>query len=162
MCSEVSGAKGSARCEALPASASGPMIAFRLRRTAREIAIDEAVIVAGGFGFRDLEDFFVQRRQRAGRMGVAGIAGQRKGLAAAAAEIDFLELAALARLRHPSGAAIAVERLGVLPDPADRMVRAHVFEFQPGDALGGMAGQDLASGRDVEELPPPAAHALLR
>ena len=42
------------------------------------------------------------------------------------------------------------------------MVRAHGFEFKPGNALGGMAGQDLAGRRDVEELPAPAAHAFLR
>ena len=115
-----------------------------------------------GLAFGLLEDLLVHRRQRAGRIGVAGIAGQRKGLAAAAAEIDFPEFAALARLRHPAGAAIAVEGFGVLPDPGDRMVGAHRFEFEPGDAFGGMAGQDLAGGRDVEELPAPAAHAFLR
>ena len=42
------------------------------------------------------------------------------------------------------------------------MIRAHGFEFEPGDALGGVAGQHLAGGRDVEELPAPAAHAFLR
>ena len=42
------------------------------------------------------------------------------------------------------------------------MVGAHRFEFEPGDAFGGMAGQDLAGRRDVEELPAPAAHAFLR
>ena len=109
-----------------------------------------------------LEDLLMHRRQRAGRIGIAGIAGQRKGLAAAAAEIDFAELAALARLRHPAGAAIAVEGLGVLPDPGDRMIGAHRFEFEPGDALRGVAGQDLAGRRNVEELPAPAAHAFLR
>ena len=36
------------------------------------------------------------------------------------------------------------------------------FEFEPGDGLGGMAGQDLAGRRNVEELPAPAAHAFLR
>src|SRR5690242_5882743 len=124
-CSEVSGANGSSRLMDLPASASGAMLAFRLQRAAGEIAVEEAVLVRGGLALGGLEYLLVPRRQRAGRIGVAGIAGQRKGLAAAAAEIDLAELAAFARLGHPAGAAIAVEGLGVLPDPGDRMVRAH-------------------------------------
>src|SRR6185312_13494893 len=157
-CSEVSGEKGSARLTDLPASASGAMLAFRLQRAAGEIAIEEAVLVCGRLALGLLEDLLVHRRQRAGRVGIAGIAGQRKSLAAAAAKIDFLELAAPARLGHPAGAAIAVEGLGILPDPCDRMVGAHRFEFEPGDALGGVAGQHLPGRRDVEELPAPAAH----
>ena len=75
------------------------MFAVRLQRAAGKIAIDEAVVVGRRLGFRQLEDLLMQRRQRAGRVGIAGVAGQREGLAAAAAEIDFLELAA----RHGSG-----------------------------------------------------------
>src|SRR5690349_24372518 len=112
-CSDVSGANGSARLVDLPASASGAMLAFRLQRAAGEIAIEEAVLVRRGLALGLLEDLLMQRRQRAGGVGVAGIAGQRKGLASAAAEIDFLELAALAGLGHPPGAAIAVEGLGI-------------------------------------------------
>src|SRR6187399_2887519 len=96
-CSEVSGANGSARLDDFPASASGAMLAFRLQRAAGEIAIEETVVVGGSLGGGCFEDLLVHRRQRAGRIGIAGIAGQRKGLAAAAAEIDFLEFAALAR-----------------------------------------------------------------
>src|ERR1700692_606626 len=115
---EVSGANGSERLpEDLPASASGAMVVARLGPAPGEIAIEETVVVAGGFLFGQFEDLLMQWRQRAGRVGIAGIAGQREGLAAAAAEIDFLELAALARLRHPAGAAIAVESFGILPDP---------------------------------------------
>src|SRR5882757_9962168 len=158
--SDVSGANGSERGrEDFPASASGAMTVFRLQRTAGEIAIEETVLRIGRFALGLLEDLLVQRRQRAGRIGIAGIAGQRKGLAATAAEIDFPELAALARLGHPAGAAIAVERLGILPDPGNRMIGAYGFEFEPGDAFSGVAGQDLAGGRNVEELPAPAAHA---
>src|SRR3977135_3105879 len=69
-----------------------------------------------------------------------------RGWAAAAAEIDFLELAAPARLRHPAGAAITVEGFGVLPDPGDRMVAAHRFEFESGNGFGGVAGQNLPRG----------------
>src|SRR3984893_7418423 len=121
-CPDVSGANGSERCEDFPASASGAMTAVRLQRAAGEIAIEETVLVGGGLALGLLEDLLMHRRQRAGRIGIAGIAGQREGLAAAAAEIDFLELAAPARLRHPAGAAIAVEGFGILPDPGDRMV----------------------------------------
>src|SRR4029077_3467530 len=163
---EVRGANGSARLLADSAApiapmASGAMAVIGFRRAASEIAIDEAVVVAGGFLLRQFENLLVQRRQRAGRIGIAGIARERKGLAAAAAEIDFPELAALARLLHPAGAAIAIEGFRILPDPGDRMIGAHRFEFEPGDAFGGVAGQDRAGGRNVEELPAPAAHAFL-
>src|SRR6187399_2357621 len=121
-CSDVSGANGSAGLTDLPASASGAMLAFRLQRTAGEIAIEEAVLVRGRLALGLLEDLLMHRRQRAGRIGVAGIAGQRKRLAAAAAEVDLAELAAFARLLHPTGAAIAVEGLGILPDPGNRMI----------------------------------------
>src|ERR1700731_330220 len=145
--SDVSVAKGSAR----PTPASGGIAAFRLRRSAREIAIDEAVVVAGRFVGCGLENPLMVRRQRAGGVGIAGIAGQRKGLTAATAEIDLAKFATLARLGHPAGAAIAVEGFGVLPDPGDRMIGAHGQEFEPGDALGGVARQDLAGGGVVEE-----------
>src|SRR5215213_10103854 len=152
-CSDVSGANGSAGLTDFPASASGAMLAFRLQRAAGEIAIEEAVLVRGRLAFGVLEDLLVHRRQRAGGIGVAGIAGQCEGLAAATAEIDFLEFAALARLGHPAGAAIAIEGFGILPDPGDRMIGAHGQEFEPGDALRRVAGQHLAGGRNIEELP---------
>src|SRR6195256_512028 len=144
---DVSGANGSERLPVdLPASASGAIVAARLQRTTGKIAIDETVVVSRRLGHGLLEDLLVQRRQRAGRIGIAGIAGQREGRAAAAAEIDFLELAAPARLRHPAGAAITVEGFGVLPDPGDRMVAAHRFEFESGNGFGGVAGQNLPRG----------------
>src|SRR5690242_7463973 len=93
--------------EGLAASASGPISAFQ--RAAGEIAVEETVLVLGRLGLSALEDLVVQRRQRAGGIGVAGVAGQRKGLAAAAAEIDFPEFAALAGLGHPARPTIAVE-----------------------------------------------------
>src|SRR6185369_3553713 len=100
-CSDVSGANGSARLTDLPASASGAMLAFRLQRAAGEIAIEEAVLMRGGLALGVLENLLVHRRQRAGGIGVAGVSGQRERLAAAAAKVDFPELAALARLLHP-------------------------------------------------------------
>src|SRR3954451_16233514 len=158
--SEVSGAKGSARLTELAASASGIIPGFQ--SAPGEIAIDEAVGFALGLALGLLEDGLVQRRQRTGRIGVGAITGKRKGLAAAAAEIDLAEFATLARLLHPAGAAITVEGLRVLPDPSDRMVGAHRFEVESGNALGGVARQHLAGRRNVEELPAPAAHGLLR
>src|SRR6266404_630523 len=101
---DVRGANGSEpRMFDLPASASGAMVVARLQRAARKIAIEETGLVGRGLGFRLLENPLVMRRERARRIGIAGVAGQREGLAAAAAEIDLLELAALARLRHPAG-----------------------------------------------------------
>src|ERR1700721_3814185 len=98
------------------------MGAPRLGRAPGEITIDEAVVVAGSFRLRQLENLVMQRRQRAGRVGIAGIAGQREGLAAATADIDFPEFAALAWFGHPAGAAIAVEGFGILPDPGNRRI----------------------------------------
>src|ERR1700738_2275281 len=111
------------------------MLAVRLRRTPGEIAIDEAVVVISGFGLGELEDLLMHRRQRAGGVVMPATAGQRKGLAAAAAEIDFPEFAALAGLRHPAGTAIAVEGFGILPDPGDRMIGAYRQELEPGDGF---------------------------
>src|SRR5437899_8366822 len=138
------------------------MAAFRLARAAGEIAIEEQILAGRGILLGLMEDFFVQRREGAGRIGIAGVTRQRKGLAAAAAEIDFAEFATLARLRQPAGAAIAVEGYGILPDPGDGMIGTHRLEFETCDALRRMAGQDFSRRRDVEELPAPAAHALLR
>src|SRR5262249_38260699 len=95
------------------------------RRPTGEIAIDEAVLFGRGLLLGLLEDRLMQRRERAGRISRVGIARQREGLAAAAAEIDLAEFAGLARLLHPAGAAIAVEGVRVLPDPGDRMIGAH-------------------------------------
>src|SRR5581483_8723983 len=105
------------------------MVAACLRRPTGEIAIDEAILRGGCFLLRLFENLLVDRRQRAGGAGVGGVARQRKGLAAAAAEIDLAEFAALARLLHPARAAIAVESLRVLPDPGNRMIAAYRFEL---------------------------------
>src|SRR5258708_29195538 len=122
------------------------MLAFRLQRAAGEIAIEEAVVVGGGLGGGSSEDLLMHRRQRAGRIGIAGIAGQRKGLAAAAAEIDLLEFAALARLGHSAGAAIAVEGFRVLPDPGDRMIGSYRLEIKPREGPRARARQNPAAG----------------
>src|SRR5712672_2690285 len=115
---DVSGANGSGReFKDLPASASGAMVAARLRRAPGKIPIDQAVVAGRSLGRGLSEDLLVQRRQRTGRIGIAGVARERKGLAAAAAEVDFPELAALAWLGHPGSATVTVEGFGVLPYP---------------------------------------------
>src|ERR1700744_4599915 len=101
MSSEFSGANGSARPTP---PASGGILVFWLQRAAGEIAIEEAIVLGGRFIGRNFENPIMVRRQCAGRIGIAGIAGQRKGLTAASAEIDFLEFAALAGFGHPAGA----------------------------------------------------------
>src|SRR5690349_1162258 len=98
------------------------MFVVRLRRPTGEITIEEAALLAGRFLLGLPEDRLVHRRQRAGRIGIGCVARQRKGLAAAAAEIDLAELAGFARLLHPAGAAIAVEGFRVLPDPGNGMI----------------------------------------
>src|ERR1700748_2134314 len=87
---DVSGANESER---LTVASSGGIAAIRLERAACEIAIEEAVVLAGGFIGCHLEDALVVWRQRAGGIGIAGIAGKRESLAAAAAEIHFAEFA---------------------------------------------------------------------
>src|SRR5260370_445054 len=94
------------------------------------------------------------------RIGRGGVAGERKGLAAAAAEIELSTRAARARLLHPRRAAEGIEGRRVRPDIGERML-AHVPEFKAGNRLGRMAGQHLARWRHVERAPAPAADAGL-
>src|SRR5215470_15427423 len=75
-----------------------------------------------------LDHAVVMRRQVTHRIGRPRVAGDGKGLTAAAAEIDVAPLAARARLRQPVGAAERVEGRRVLPDLGQRMI-AHVPEF---------------------------------
>src|SRR5260370_20786002 len=63
-----------------------------------------------------LSDQGVVGRQGAGRVGTRGIAGQREGLAAAAAPIDLAPVAGPAWLRHPGGAAKPREFRRTVPD----------------------------------------------
>src|SRR5262249_40995498 len=65
-------------------------------------------------------------------IGCTGVAGEREGLAAAAAEIELSPRAARARLLHPCGAAEGIEGRRVCPDIGERML-AHVPEFKAGN-----------------------------
>src|SRR5215207_1697652 len=103
----------------------------------------------------------VHGRQRASGIGIAGVAREREGLAAAAAEIDRLAGAGGAGLPHPIRAAERRERRRALPNVVQRAV-AYAPEREARDGLGGVAGENLAARRDVERAPPPAVDAGLR
>src|SRR5215467_12337303 len=92
------------------------------------------------------------------RIGRARIAGERKSLAAAAAEIDLAPLAALARLRQKIGAAERREGGRGNPDLLQRMV-AHRPELESRDALGGVTGQHAPGRGDIERATAPATDA---
>src|SRR6266436_8151103 len=100
------------------------------------------------------------RREMADRIGGAGVAGEREGLAAAAAEIDVAALAALARLRQEARAPEGIEGGVMFPDLAQRMV-FHRPEFEARDRLGGMARQHAAGRGHVERAAAPSADARL-
>src|SRR5438105_3008566 len=65
------------------------------------------------------------------RIGRRGIAGEREGLAPAAAEVDFAARTAGARLLHPGRAAERIKGRRVRPDIGERML-AHAPEFEAG------------------------------
>src|SRR5882757_2607184 len=100
-------------------------LAFLVRRAIKpsstEMAIDEFRRRALRLVQRGL-DHAVVRRQRAHRIGAAGIAGQQKGLTAATTPIDLAPVAAAARLGHPVGAAISIEGLRAVPDVGESAV----------------------------------------
>ena len=103
------------------------------------------------------------RREPADRIRGRRVAREPQRLAAAAAPIHLLasERARPARLLHPVRPAEARERVGLAPDPLQRMV-ADVGELEPGDRRRGLAGHDLAVRRHHHRRPAPAAHARLR
>ena len=73
------------------------------------------------------------------RVGSGGVAGERVGLAAAAAEIQLAPRAARERLLHPCPAAEGVEGRRVRPDIGERTL-AHVPDLKAGTRLRGVAG----------------------
>src|SRR5690349_3786058 len=90
------------------------------------------------------------------RVGRACIAGERKSLTAAAAEIFLLFRTRATGLLHPLGAAKRHERRRIVPDVGQR-VFAHIPEFEPWNALGRMTRQHLAGGCDIQRAAAPAA-----
>ena len=101
-------------------------------------------------------------RVPADRIGGRGVAREPQRLAAAAAEVDLLaaERAAPAGLLHPVGAAEARERIGLAPDPVQRVV-ADVGELEARDRRRGLARQHVAVRGDHHRRRAPAAHARL-
>src|SRR4051812_26323943 len=102
-------------------------------------------------------------REAADRIRGTRVACELQRLAAAAAPIDLLlsERARPARLLHPVRPPEARERVGLAPDPLQRMV-ADVGELEPGDRRRSLTGQDVTVGRNHDRRPAPAAHARLR
>ena len=122
-------------------------------------ALHVAVVIPSfGLDRRELGHPRVVGSEVAHRIGCARIARERKGLAAAAAEIELTTWAACAWLPHPSCTAEGTESRGVCPDIRERSL-AHVPELEPGNRLRGMAGQHLACGCYVERAATPAADA---
>ena len=113
-----------------------------------------------GSNRRELLDPRVVGSEVAHRVGCADIAGEREGLAAAAAEIQLATRTTRARLLHPCGTAEGVEGRGIRPDIGEGAV-AHVPEFKAGNRLSRVTGQHLARRCHVEGAAAPAADAWL-
>src|SRR6516225_12432607 len=84
---------------------------------------------------REFGDAGMVGSKMARRIGGGGVAGQREGLTAAAAEIELATRAARARFLHPRAAAEGIEGRRVRPDIGERML-AHVPEFKTRNRLG--------------------------
>src|SRR5579871_4047276 len=78
----------------------------------------------------------------AGGVGGRGVPGQKRGLAAAAAEVHLFEVAGRTRLGHPRGAPEAVERFAFVPNPV-QVLLLHIFQLQGADRIGRGTGQHL-------------------
>src|SRR5262249_23126401 len=109
---------------------------------------------------REFGDKRVMGSEVAHRVRCGGIAGEREGLAATAAEIELAARAACARLLHPRGAAEGIEGRVIPPVIGERSL-AHVPEFEAGYRLGGMTGQHFARRSPVEQTAAPTADARL-
>src|SRR5215470_7356694 len=138
-----------------PAPTMRTLIAIALRRGMRRggrvTAVDVGGIAArsGKFGEETM-----MRREMADRIGGTCVTKECKCLTPAAAEILEPPRAARARLLHPVRAPKGVKRRRVTPDIRDRML-THRPEFEPGDTLGGVAGQHRAGRGHVERASAP-------
>src|SRR5438552_1501292 len=105
-----------------------------------------------------LVDQVPERTQRADRIGVGSVAGEREGLAAAATEDDRLPGTGAAWLLHPRVTPERLEGRRLVPDPLDRVL-AHARQLQRWDRIGAVARQRLAVRRhhDVIASPPAVA-----
>src|SRR3954447_25701869 len=101
-----------------------------------------AVLILGQRGFlQRMVDDLAEGGQGTHRIGIGGVAGERKRLTAAAAEVHRLARTAPAGLLHPAVPPKYPERLRLLPNPVQRM-RADVVEAEARDLSGPVAGQD--------------------
>src|ERR1700716_2420151 len=91
------------------------------------------------------------------------IAREPQRLAAAAAPVNLLssERARAAWLLHPVRPAEERERVGLVPDPLQRML-ADVGELEARDRRRRLTGQHVAVRSDHHRRPAPPAHARLR
>src|SRR6476659_6805575 len=87
----------------------GARFGLRRARGVPRVAIDEGRRLFCRLGAGKRHHLAVIGRERASRIGVAGIAGDGHGLAAASAEVDLAERARAAGLLHPFRAAEGVE-----------------------------------------------------
>src|SRR5258708_19645901 len=87
------------------------------------------------------------------RIGCARLTRERKGLAAAAAEVELTTWAACAWLPHPSCAAEGIESWGIRPDIGERAI-AHIPELEPGTRFTRMPTPP-PSPRPPPSPPPP-------
>src|SRR5262245_8739936 len=136
---------------------------FRLgrARSVARVAIDKGWRLFCRLGSGERHHLAVIGRERASRIGVASIAGDGHGLAAASAPVDLAERARAARLLHPFRSAEGVEGIGIEPD-VEQLPVLHIVEAEMFDGLGGVAREDLAGRCDVHEALAPTAHAGLR
>src|ERR1700746_344418 len=93
----------------------------------------------GGFQ-ASLGEQRVIRGQRAGGVGPGSVAGQREGLAAATAPVDFTPFAGPARLGHPFGATEAGKGRRMIPNIAEARL-GYSRELQTWQGLRRMARQ---------------------
>jgi hypothetical protein len=118
-----------------------------------ERAVNIGMICVGA-GFRRGKRFDAGVVGRVHADGVGGrcISRQRKSLAAAAAPVALLAIARPAGLKHPVCPTIGHEGWRRRPDIGKRSL-PHRPEFQTGNRLGRVAGQDAARRGDVHEPP---------
>src|ERR687887_302358 len=99
-------------------------------------------------------------RETTGGIGLRGIAGEQKSLAAATAEIAFALRAVPARLRHPVSTTKTVKGIRGCPDPTQSML-PNAREPQCWDHPRRLAGQYLSTRLDRQEAASPPMHTGL-
>jgi hypothetical protein len=131
-----------------------------IRKSIRSLS--HAPLIIGGVGLdsRKLGDSCVVGSEVAYRIGCGGIAGEREGLRAAAAEIQLATWAACARLLHPCAAAEGVEGRGIRPDIRERTF-AYVPDSSPVIDSAAWQGSTLPAGVTLRERrPQPPTHGF--